>query len=136
MKGLTVCLNHKRRDRALVNILHIIGFPRLCPCARLPSWSGRLASDNPAYPHRCRDWGGGAEKRPADDFKNMRFFQRLANHNYEGIGLDLDEQQRIVADLKIAEQQGTPLLRDGKGLTTALVFVTVFVRCPLKLVRK
>lgn len=30
---------------------------------------------------------------------SMRFFQRLAYHDYEGIALDLDEQQRIVADL-------------------------------------
>lgn len=30
---------------------------------------------------------------------SMRFYQRLGYHDYEGIALDLDEQQRIVADL-------------------------------------
>ncbi|KAB8312447.1 class II aldolase/adducin family protein [Erwinia endophytica] len=53
---------------------------------------------------------------------SMRFYQRLAYHDYEGIALDLDEQQRIVADLGTLDAlilRNHGLLTCGNGLEEA-----------------
>lgn len=45
----------------------------------------------------------------------MRFFNRVGYHNYEGIALDLDEQERLVRDLG---QHNVLILRNHGLLTT------------------
>lgn len=53
----------------------------------------------------------------------MRFHRRLAYHEYEGIALDLDEQQRLVADLGCHDAM---ILRNHGLLTTGATIEEAF----------
>ncbi|MBP2262924.1 ribulose-5-phosphate 4-epimerase/fuculose-1-phosphate aldolase [Pseudomonas sp. BP8] len=56
---------------------------------------------------------------------SMEFYGRVAYHGYEGVALDLDEQQRLVADLG---QQPVMILRNHGLLTVGRSVAEAFLR--------
>ena len=54
----------------------------------------------------------------------LQFYNRVAYHDYEGIALDLDERERLVADLG---QQNAMILRNHGLLTVGATVAEAFI---------